>query len=117
MGIHGVIISTQATSSTIHLPNSVRTSTVSLVSGSLMILEMGMWCSVGMEDKVNLEAREEPAHGTEASVDHSTRINGGRNGKNSHFPYRRPSVKTMLGVTKAKKHVKKDLEITAAMWP
>ncbi len=31
--------------------------------------------------------------------------------------YRRPSVKTMLGVTKAKKRLKKDLGITAAMRP
>ena len=31
--------------------------------------------------------------------------------------YRRPSVKTLLGITKAKKHVKKQLGITAAMRP
>ena len=31
--------------------------------------------------------------------------------------YRRPSVKTMLGVTKAKKRMKKDLGITAALRP
>lgn len=31
--------------------------------------------------------------------------------------YRRPSVKTMLGVTKAKKRMKKNLGITAAMKP
>lgn len=33
------------------------------------------------------------------------------------FRYRRPSVKTMLGVTKAKKKLKRDLGITAAMKP
>ncbi len=33
------------------------------------------------------------------------------------FRYRRPSINTMLGVTKAKKQVKKDLGITAAMRP
>ena len=33
------------------------------------------------------------------------------------FRYRRPSVNTMLGITSAKKRVKKDLGITAAMWP
>jgi hypothetical protein len=33
------------------------------------------------------------------------------------FRYRRPSVKTLLGVTKAKKQVKKELGITEAMKP
>lgn len=33
------------------------------------------------------------------------------------FRYRRPSVKTMLGITKAKKRLKKDLGITAVMRP
>lgn len=33
------------------------------------------------------------------------------------FRYRRPSVKTLLGITKAKKQVKKDLGITAALKP
>lgn len=33
------------------------------------------------------------------------------------FRYRRPSVKTLLGVTKAKKRIKKQLGITAAMRP
>jgi hypothetical protein len=33
------------------------------------------------------------------------------------FRYRRPSVKTLLGVTKAKKRVKKELGITEALKP
>jgi hypothetical protein len=33
------------------------------------------------------------------------------------FRYRKPSMKTVLGVTKAKKQIKKDLGITAAMKP
>ena len=33
------------------------------------------------------------------------------------FRYRRPSAKTLLGVTKAKKRVKKELGITEAMKP
>ena len=33
------------------------------------------------------------------------------------FRYRRPSVKTILGVTKAKKRIKKQLGITAVMRP
>lgn len=33
------------------------------------------------------------------------------------FRYRKPSLKTMLGVTKAKKQAKKKLGITAAMKP
>lgn len=33
------------------------------------------------------------------------------------FRYRKPSLKTMLGVTKAKKRLKKDLGITQAMKP
>jgi hypothetical protein len=33
------------------------------------------------------------------------------------FRYRRPSLNTLLGVTKAKKRVKKELGITAAMKP
>lgn len=33
------------------------------------------------------------------------------------FRYRRPSPKTMLGVTKAKKRIKKELGITAALKP
>lgn len=33
------------------------------------------------------------------------------------FRYRRPSIKTLLGVTKAKKKLKRDLGITAAMKP
>jgi hypothetical protein len=33
------------------------------------------------------------------------------------FRYRRPSVKTILGVTRAKKKIKRDLGITAAMKP
>jgi hypothetical protein len=33
------------------------------------------------------------------------------------FRYRRPSVSTMLGVTKAKKSLKKQIGITAAMRP
>jgi hypothetical protein len=33
------------------------------------------------------------------------------------FRYRRPSLKTALGITKAKRRVKKDLGITAAMRP
>ena len=33
------------------------------------------------------------------------------------FRYRRPSLNTFLGVTKAKKQVKKELGITAAMKP
>jgi hypothetical protein len=33
------------------------------------------------------------------------------------FRYRRPSLKTMLGVTKAKKRIKKELGITAALKP
>ena len=31
------------------------------------------------------------------------------------FRYRRPSLNTLLGITKAKKRVKKELGITAAM--
>ena len=38
-------------------------------------------------------------------------------GKMRLIRYRRPSLKTMLGVTKAKKRLKKDLGITAAMRP
>jgi hypothetical protein len=33
------------------------------------------------------------------------------------FRYRRPSLKTMFGVTKAKKRIKKDLGITALLRP
>jgi hypothetical protein len=33
------------------------------------------------------------------------------------FRYRRPSLKTLLGVTKAKKRLKKDLGITALLKP
>jgi hypothetical protein len=33
------------------------------------------------------------------------------------FRYRRPSIKTVLGITKAKKRIKKDLGITAALKP
>ncbi len=33
------------------------------------------------------------------------------------FRYRRPSLKTVLGVTKAKKRIKKDLGITAQLKP
>jgi hypothetical protein len=33
------------------------------------------------------------------------------------FRYRRPSLNTLLGITKAKKRVKKELGITAAMKP
>jgi hypothetical protein len=33
------------------------------------------------------------------------------------FRYRRPSLKTVLGITKAKKRVKKELGITALMKP
>jgi len=33
------------------------------------------------------------------------------------FRYRRPSLKTVLGITKAKKRVKKELGITAALKP
>jgi hypothetical protein len=33
------------------------------------------------------------------------------------FRYRRPSLKTLLGVTKAKKQIKKDLGITALLKP
>ena len=33
------------------------------------------------------------------------------------FRYRRPSLKTVLGITKAKKQLKKDLGITEAMKP
>jgi hypothetical protein len=33
------------------------------------------------------------------------------------FRYRRPSLKTLLGVTKAKKQVKKELGITEVMKP
>jgi len=33
------------------------------------------------------------------------------------FRYRRPSLKTLLGITKAKKEIKKELGITAAMKP
>lgn len=33
------------------------------------------------------------------------------------FRYRRPSLKTLLGITKAKKEIKKDLGITAFMKP
>lgn len=33
------------------------------------------------------------------------------------FRYRRPSLKTMLGVTKAKKRIKKELGITALLKP
>ena len=33
------------------------------------------------------------------------------------FRYRRPSLNTLLGITKAKKQVKKELGITAAMKP
>lgn len=33
------------------------------------------------------------------------------------FRYRRPSLKTLLGVTKAKKRIKKQLGITAALKP
>ena len=33
------------------------------------------------------------------------------------FRYRRPSLKTLLGITKAKKRVKKELGITDAMKP
>lgn len=33
------------------------------------------------------------------------------------FRYRRPSIKTLLGITKAKKRLKKELGITAALKP
>lgn len=33
------------------------------------------------------------------------------------FRYRRPSLNTLLGITKAKKEIKKELGITAAMKP
>jgi len=33
------------------------------------------------------------------------------------FRYRRPSLKTLLGITKGKKWIKKQLGITAAMKP
>ncbi len=33
------------------------------------------------------------------------------------FRYRRPSLKTLLGITKAKKRIKKDLGITALLKP
>ena len=33
------------------------------------------------------------------------------------FRYRRPSLKTLLGITKAKKQIKKDLGITALLKP
>ena len=33
------------------------------------------------------------------------------------FRYRRPSLKTLLGITKAKKRIKKELGITAALTP
>ena len=33
------------------------------------------------------------------------------------FRYRRPSLNTLLGITKAKKQIKKELGITAAMKP
>ena len=33
------------------------------------------------------------------------------------FRYRRPSLKTLLGITKAKKRIKKELGITEAMKP
>ena len=33
------------------------------------------------------------------------------------FRYRRPSLNTLLGITKAKKRLKKELGITAAMKP
>ena len=33
------------------------------------------------------------------------------------FRYRRPSVNTLLGITKAKKRIKRELGITAAMKP
>jgi hypothetical protein len=33
------------------------------------------------------------------------------------FRYRRPSLKTILGITKAKKRIKKELGITAALKP
>ena len=33
------------------------------------------------------------------------------------FRYRRPSLKTVLGITKAKKRIKKELGITAALKP
>ena len=33
------------------------------------------------------------------------------------FRYRRPSLKTLLGVTKAKKRIKKELGVTAALKP
>ena len=33
------------------------------------------------------------------------------------FRYRRPSLRTLLGVTKAKKRIKKELGITAALKP
>ncbi len=33
------------------------------------------------------------------------------------FRYRRPSLKTLLGITKAKKRLKKELGITAALKP
>jgi hypothetical protein len=33
------------------------------------------------------------------------------------FRYRRPSIKTILGITKAKKRIKKDLGITALLKP
>jgi hypothetical protein len=33
------------------------------------------------------------------------------------FRYRRPSLNTLLGITKAKKRVKKELGVTAAMKP
>ena len=33
------------------------------------------------------------------------------------FRYRRPSIKTILGITKAKKRIKKDLGITAILKP
>ena len=33
------------------------------------------------------------------------------------FRYRRPSLKTLLGVTKAKKRIKRELGITAALKP
>ena len=33
------------------------------------------------------------------------------------FRYRKPSLKTVLGITKAKKRIKKDLGITALLKP
>jgi|SRR5215831_14102422 len=74
MGIHGVIISTQAISSTIHLAVSVLTSLVLATSG----MDVGMSSSVMTATIVNQVVSEVPVHTIMVYGDHSIPID--RNG-------------------------------------